>query len=351
MEKAGNDQQSPVEVSQVSTKDQAEKYDEEDGGKNGTDNEPDEFGDAFNDAVSRFDDGKSGDDDADDRDGDTAGSDEDEAAADDVDGDDKQHDDDKGKEGSASDDLDYKAELEKERNKTKSWEGRLSKAEREKQELKEELEALRTRQDQSAANGDTDSTGKSAPGDDEIDEAEQALEAFYDEFPSLREPLEIIQRKTVSKAVSEVTGKVNETIKPIVSRAAKDENDAHTAAIYKAHDDLDEITSSGHLDTWIDEQSPRIAKAYREIIADGSTKEVIEMLNDYKNDRGISDNDQRDDDTGDETRSRSEQTNRRRQQADDMEAVKGSKTRARPKGGKADMDDFDGAFDEAARRG
>lgn len=355
LEKVSEVDQSPVEVSKVSNEDQVDKIDEEEVGTAEADNaDVDDFGDAFEDAANGIDADESGDDDADDRDDtDTEDSDNDDTAGDDVDGDDKQGDDsDKDDaEGNAEDEIDYKAELERERNRTRSWEGRLSKAEREKQDALDELNALKANKSPAAEKGDT---GESDNADSEnTEEADAEMEAFYEEFPSLRKPLEILQNRAVNKAVSEATGRVNETIKPIVSRAEEEDSAAHSTAIYKAHSDLDEITSSGKLDAWIDEQSPRIANAYREIIADGSTGEVISMLDDYKNDRGIEDNgdDEAGPDDKDKKTTQRKKATQRSRQAEDLEPVKSPKSRPNPRGSQADQDDFDGAFDEASRSG
>jgi hypothetical protein len=265
-----------------------------------------------------------------DDDADTSESDDDDAGE----TNDSDKDKDDGKGGDDDDaEIDYKAELDKLLEKTKSWEGRLKASDRRNAELSQELEE---RKRNPAADKATDSD------DDDLDpdSAKAKLEAFYEEFPSLREPLQILTKQ----AVSEATGKVNDAIMPVVKRHNETVNGEHLTAIREAHSDMDEILESGDLTSWFDTLSPRKAQFYRSIAAEGDTSEVIDMLTDFKEANGIKTTDPDTDDGKTVTR---QQSNRRDKQADDLAPIKGERTRPNARrSGQPDKDDYDGAFDE-----
>ena len=263
-------------------------------------------------------------------------------------GDDNGADEDADADTSETDDeIDYRAEFEAMQQRVKSWEGRLSAAARENAELKRQLEELQAQKQAQQTEGSTDDedddTADEPPSGEEIGEAESALAEFYEDFPALKEPLQLLLRQAKEEAVREATGKVKEVVDPIVTaqqraqeEAAEAAQRAHLAAISEAHPDWEDLASSGKLAEWAQSLPYQEAIDAIRIMQDGETQEVIDLLNRYKQTSGGRQS------AGNGNRTR----DRRSRQIADAEAV-----RSRPGGpprGAPDRDDFDGAFEEAA---
>jgi hypothetical protein len=174
-----------------------------------------------------------------------------------------------------------KAELEKERQKTKSWEGRIRAANERAKAAEEEAERLKQERE----------TKQVVPPAKPLssDEEDTAVKAFEDEFPDLPKPILAMVRKNlmpmVETMISERVGKI-ESVVPKVEKLQKhievDAETAHYDAITKAHPDWETIVSSGELDKFIESQPSYVRKALEKVKANGETEEVIDMFSQYK---------------------------------------------------------------------
>jgi len=236
-----------------------------------------------------------------------------------------------------------KAENESLTQKTKSWDGRLSAKDRELEDLRQKLESNVDKATQKAEDGESDVS------DEDVDEAEAKLEQFYEDFPALREPLEIISKRNRQAAVQEATGKVDKVVEPFTKERAEREQreiDDHVNAINDAHPDWQDVARSDEFSEFIDNLPYRKALEAKSTLNEGNAKEINDLLTSYKVDAGIIE------DAGDTTQnddSDKELTAAERRKAKALEnaaAVKSSKANS-PKGGRGKSSSFDDAFDEA----
>jgi hypothetical protein len=172
-------------------------------------------------------------------------------------------------------------ELAKEKQKTASWNGRITAANKNSEALKEritELEALQT-----TSNKETDKV--TADADVEV------LDKFREDFPELKDVIDILQRR-----VDKVAEGTKADAKPDVSKSAHTDvvpddipatgKTEHIAAIHEVHPDLDEMVSTGVLKTWINKQKPFIQSHLETIYANGNSKQIIEMVTQFKDTTG-----------------------------------------------------------------
>ncbi len=269
---------------------------------------------------------------------------DDDKAKDDAD----QDEDDKSDEGKKSDE-DWKAKYEAEQQRTRSWEGRLRKQAEENEALKRRLSELEKAKD--TGTDKSDEGKKDADPEPDDSEAQKILEAFYEDFPSLKKPLEVLlkkQRKEVrAELETELTGKVDAKLKPVLTRVEEEALSEHIGKIAAGHSDWEAVSQSEKFDGWIKSQPSYLRKAYEGVLQDGSAEEIVDLLWTYKEANGLGRRSANKDGSAD----KGDKNNRRERQADDAEAV-------RRKGGKyptgkhagPDQDDFSGAFEEAAAK-
>jgi len=91
-----------------------------------------------------------------------------------------------------------------------------------------------------------------------------------------------IQQVVEQKVVAQVEARVKQTLEPIQQKHAVDATTAHYAAIYGKHPDADSIVESKELGDWIGSQPSFVRDAYVNVLSNGSTEQVIEMLDRFK---------------------------------------------------------------------
>lgn len=166
---------------------------------------------------------------------------------------------------------DLKAELERERQRFKSFEGRYKKE-------REDWDARLARAAAEAARGSQHEQPKPAPAPNPQD---KVLDEFYEEFPDLKEPLNILLERRLQAALGDFQQRV---IAPQAQQVAQVAHSDHRARILQAYPDaFDVAVEGGPLDQWIETQSSLVAPVYRNIKANGNTEQVIALLNEFKN--------------------------------------------------------------------
>ena len=220
------------------------------------------------------------------------------------------------------------ADLAKEKQRTRSWEGRIEAANKRAEEAEKKL------------NDQTDQTGqdKKSPEDGEEDEV---LSEFIEEFPSLEQPIKVLIKregaKVARKIVEAELGKVTPDIRKVIETTEEEATEKHFDKIKKAHKDYLKIYESGALQTWIDNQPKFIQAGLNLIVEEGEADEIIEMLDAYKKAAKIVS---------------SEHVNRK---ADSKKKLKSLEAVENQSGGppkqkkKANKDDFDAGWDEAMK--
>lgn len=169
-------------------------------------------------------------------------------------------------------DPDYKQLYEQELQRTKSWDGRLSAKDRELATLRQELEAIK------AKSAETKET--------EDPTTDEAIDAFLKEFPELAAPIQkMIEKATKTRSkelATDIEGRIESKIKPIAQTVQETTVEKHINAIRTAHTDFDEIVQSGSLQTWINEQPGYMQPALQAVYDQGTTKDVIDLIAQYK---------------------------------------------------------------------
>lgn len=291
--------------------------------------EEDEFDEAFDDATS------------------TDGSDED---ADDTDHSEPKETKDAPAEGTTQDDplsqvddgqnqsvpqktqreVELEEELERQKHKMSTWEGRISAANERAKKAEEEAQKLREAKESKSKDN--------LPDGDE----EKAIKEFIEEFPDLHKPIVALVKREllplIGQLIDDRVGKIEPQVTSIKQKMETDTTAAHFAAISRAHKDWRSIVDSGALDKWINTKTSYIKGALLKVKAEGDTQEVIDMLNQYKKETGqVSD----------------EKNNPAPAPKDDkaqsLLAVPSSPTTPSTQNRKRDKNDFDAGWEDALR--
>ena len=92
--------------------------------------------------------------------------------------------------------------------------------------------------------------------------------------------------KLVNMRVGEVTaqmrGELQQALQPVVQSQQMTAEQAHVAAIKAAHPDVGSIVESKELQDWKQAQPSYAQAAIDQVIAGGSTQQVIELLDQFK---------------------------------------------------------------------
>ena len=176
---------------------------------------------------------------------------------------------------------DYRALWEKDHQRMKSWEGRLSKAEQEKKAMMEELERLKQEM-----KPPTQVASHDGPGDDRDTGTEDAgqmpvtSDAFRAEYGD--EIADFVEQRARELARQEMEQVLSERIAPLENAKAEQEVQAHYSAIAEKHPDYQEIAESADFQKWIDDQPAYIQQAIKNVVVSGSADQVNELLSSYK---------------------------------------------------------------------
>jgi hypothetical protein len=166
-------------------------------------------------------------------------------------------------------------ELTKEKQKTSSWNGRITAANKRATDLEAELGSAKQKQ---------------APSEEEIAAAakvkattesdNEVLDRFKKDFPELTTAFDIMQKRI--DGVTTAPDKVP-AAKPAEATPAKDKIvDEHSTAIRKVHPDLSEMVNTGVLLTWINQQPDFIRPTLETIYNSGKAEDVINMVTEFK---------------------------------------------------------------------
>lgn len=176
------------------------------------------------------------------------------------------------------------------------------------------------------------------------EEEKKALAQFQADFPNEYAAMEarfksvdrnIDQR--VYKAVQDVLQMVYKDIAPVVQGYSADSVEKHFTTIRNAHKDYDAVIEL--VPNWIKTQPAYLQEAMQRVYDEGSTKDVIELVNQFKTATGRV---AQPDDAGTTNSKTSAPAD-----ADDLTPVGTKRTAPAPKGA-PDPNDYDGAFAEAA---
>jgi len=220
---------------------------------------------------------------------------------------------------------DWKALYEKEVQRTKSWNGRLQKEAQLRKEAEEKLEEAQKK-----------SKGKAK--DVKLPEDEKGnpdLEAFFKEFPELKDPIVQIAdqraKEIARKIVQDELSKIQPQVDTLTQQAKVSADEAHYAAIDRAYPDWRQWAQDGSLEKWIFEQPSILQERLIEITESGTAQEVIALFDQFVASK----------------KPKPKSGRKLPEKAEAAMAVPGS-SGGPPQSGPA-MDDFDAAWDEAIK--
>lgn len=150
---------------------------------------------------------------------------------------------------------------------------------------RQELEALRAQ-----AQARADAGEAPTQTDQNAAAAQAAIDAGVD--PDIfgdfsEEALAAGIQKLVDAKVQTVLQTLDARLEPIQQRQAAESHNAHYSAIYERHPDADSIAESQEFEDWVNTQ-PSFARAgFRAVLENGSTAEVIELFDTYKQATGL----------------------------------------------------------------
>lgn len=147
-----------------------------------------------------------------------------------------------------------------------------------------ELHALKAQAHQRAEAGDAPTTA-----DRQVAAAEAAIDAGVDpaifgDFSeeALAKGIRTLVQSQAQSINAAVEKRLDEVLGPLARQQTVSATEAHMTAIYAAHPDADSIAESRELADWIAAQ-PTFARAgYQAVLQQGSTAEVVEFFNEFK---------------------------------------------------------------------
>ena len=169
------------------------------------------------------------------------------------------------------------AELEKERQRLKSWEGRLK-------ALDAQLKAREQAGDAPAAAESPEVQAATAAMETQpIDEVMATLaEDFGDEFVSaLTQVIEARAAEIASKVADEKVGAVSGTVDQLISSLTDDKARNHFETIADAHPDFMEVAQSPEFKQWVESLGDKAEQA-KAVIESGSSRQVVKLLDEFK---------------------------------------------------------------------
>jgi hypothetical protein len=216
-------------------------------------------------------------------------------------------------------------ELEQEKQRNASWDGRIKAAEKRAAEAEQKLK-------DAEAKGQSDSDNASPIEDD------AKLSAFFKEYPDLEGPLKSVAERIATNIVDKRMARVDELVEnqtTMQDTLSEDATVRHNASILEAHPDWKTIYDSGALKTWIEAQPNYLQPRLNEVVADGSAREIIEMFDSYKRASGKGTK---------QTSTSAELAEAKKKKAAALEAVPASTGGPNEGPKKIAKDDFDGAW-------
>lgn len=185
------------------------------------------------------------------------------------------------------------ADMDKEIQRLKSWEGRLKAMEAKLKAAGADTEEEQTEAVAEAIEKSADTTD--TPADEEkveqiaeqVEEGEisveQAMKQLSDDFgDDFVRMIEAIATAKAREAGSQVVGELKGTVDEIIGDIVDTKTKAHFERIVDAHPDFNEIGESEEFKAFVEAMPDDQKGAALEVIAGGTAKQIIKLLNDFK---------------------------------------------------------------------
>lgn len=181
------------------------------------------------------------------------------------------------------------------------------------------------------------------PSEDEQALLDKFKEEWPDHYPAIKVLLDLQRKESEAKyvqALQSVTEKIYQDINPVAESASQTAAEQHFNSIRSVHSDFDNVKEK--LGPWIESQPPYLAKAMKTVYTSGNADEVIDLIQRYKDTNGIASPE-----PGANPSPKSKPAVNEKK-LDALESVGSKRTTPQQRG--VDVNDFDGAFNEAVSK-
>lgn len=151
------------------------------------------------------------------------------------------------------------------------------------QQATAELEKLREQMAQS------NTPKEQAKLDNQIDIAQQAIDSGFDpkifgdfDEEGLTKGINTLLAQRTAEIEKQFEQKLQQALQPVAQKQQLDETQSHYQAIMEAHPDVESMADSQEFANWIGSQPSYAQQAIMGVLQQGTTRDVIEVLNNFK---------------------------------------------------------------------
>lgn len=123
---------------------------------------------------------------------------------------------------------------------------------------------------------------------DEPEQLPEEVKEIFELYPDIGKAMSVYVTSQINKVKKSFKQDLEQQVTPIRSHLVLSDVQKHEMAIKSAHPDIQSILSSGDLDVWINSLPPVMKAGAQHVYQYGSTDDVISLLDEYKQQRGIS---------------------------------------------------------------
>ena len=185
-----------------------------------------------------------------------------------------------GDDRTGDDEPDYRELWEKDHQRMKSWEGRLSKEAAERRALEEELARLKAQLNQNDSDSDPDGEHQDTGNQGDDNRGGVVSDAFREEYGD--EIADFVEKRARELAKAEAEQLIDQRLAPLEQARQEIEVQAHYAKIAAAHPDFQEVAASESFVNWIEGLPGTFKQAAQQVVDAGTPEQVIDLLNSYK---------------------------------------------------------------------
>lgn len=123
---------------------------------------------------------------------------------------------------------------------------------------------------------------------EEPDQLPEDVREVFELYPDIGKAMSTYVDSQIRKVRKSFEKDIEQQVKPIRSHLVLSDVQKHEMAIKSAHPDIQSILASGDLNRWIDSLPPVMKAGAQQVYQYGDTDAVISLLDEYKQQRGIS---------------------------------------------------------------
>lgn len=235
------------------------------------------------------------------------------------------------------------SEAAKNEQQLKSWEGRLKAREAELSAREAAMTTTNAEETQTVSDPVDGEAKTEAQAEGGIDPEAVIRGDFGDEFADAF--IALIKKHSGGGGADEAVGNLQSRVDGLISELTSERQENHFASIRAQHEDFESLTDTPEFQAWID-ANPDKENAER-VVASGSAKEIIALLNDFKASKQVTESPQTDPASEPDAWGDTETAQEEDPALDDAEGVRSSGGGLKLPAAPEDSSDFDEAWDKA----